>query len=113
VGTDHCGVPGCDWRPDTNAKYNSHSNTDSDRYTRTNTKAHSNTEASSNTKAPPNSAAETLIRYGSSRAGRDEGFLRSINIFGHQPMREKIPEYVLLTIKASAAATTITGVINS
>ena len=67
LGADQCGVPGCDWRSNTNPKCNSHSNVYSNAFRHCHAKAHSFTKASSDTKAQADSAAKTLIRYRGNR----------------------------------------------
>src|SRR5207302_7557222 len=91
LGADQCGVFGCDWRSNTNPKYNSHSNVYSNTNSHRHAKAHSFAKTSSDTKAQADSAAKTLICY-RQQAGRDEGFLEGINVFRHRSIREKIAE---------------------
>jgi hypothetical protein len=61
MGADQCGVPGCDWRSNTNPKCNSHSNVYSNTNGYRHAKAHSFTKASSDTKAQADSAGKTLM----------------------------------------------------
>jgi hypothetical protein len=73
MGADQCGVPGCDWRSNTNTYCHGHGDDNTDRHTETNAiaKTHPVPKGSSNSSAAAlaDSAAKTLIRYRGNRQG--------------------------------------------
>ena len=82
LGADQRGVPGCDWRSNTNPKCNSHSNVYSNTNGYRHAKAHSFTKASSDTKAQADSAGKTLIRYRGNRQGATKSATPAYSISG-------------------------------
>ena len=74
LGADQCGVPGCDWRCNTNPKCNSHSNSYSNGYGNSDCNANRDTDGNSNRDSNGYGNSDTGVnsnRYSNSNGNSD------------------------------------------